>query len=393
MNMQAGHRDAHFRIPTSAVYVTAITIALIVLLELAARIVEYATFKTPTTATLEHMRIGRLPEADQLKAEHRFWGNYMRHDPYLVYSPIPGWSGRYTHFNSLGFRGAEVSARKPAQVLRVAVLGGSTAFGAFVKDERTFPAVLQDLLDAHLAEGSSQESGSRVEVVNAAVPGYVSTQEVIALQLKLLSLAPDLVIVFDGLNDVFVLGSPLRGTTRMEEWESQCTMPLSQRIRRSMMASSALLRAAQGVKSAVALRRQQPEPTWELPPGRFDDSVSVYLGNLKSMLAVLKSRNIAALTIIQPARLWSISELEMQAATHIPIERVRAMRAMHDVMKHAAADITGQPDMVSNMLDLDDIGAVPGSFIEDDDIHLTEAGSRAVAARIADFLVTHDNRF
>src|SRR5262249_54699100 len=167
------------------VYMAAITIALLVLLELAARIVEYATFKTPTTATLERMRIERVPEAEQLKAEHRFWGNYMRHDPYLVYSPIPGWTGRYTHFNSLGFRGAEVAEKKPAQLLRVAVLGGSTAFGAFVKDEQTFPAVLQDLLEAHLAEGPSLQSGSRVEVVNAAVPGYVSTQEVIALQLKL----------------------------------------------------------------------------------------------------------------------------------------------------------------------------------------------------------------
>ena len=388
MNIRTSHAATHFQLPKSVVYIAAITIGLIISLELLARAVEYFTLTAPTGATLEYVPERVLSEADQLKAEHRYWDRYMRHDPYLVFSPIPGWRGRYTHYNSLGFRGAEIPERKPPQVVRVAVLGGSTAFGAFVKDEQTFPAVLQDLFQEALANPSANASRRKVQMINAAVPGYVSTQELIALHLKLLPLTPDLVIIFDGLNDVFNLGGRLQGTWRMDEWESRCTLPMRKRIIPFMRRWSALLRLSGRVRAALAVGRNQPTPQWVLEPGAFEGSTSVYLENLRSMLSLLRSRNINGVTILQPARLWAMSERDMQGETHLPLERVRAMRSMRETLKQAIPGVIAQFGTGFSLMDLDDISQVPDFFVEGDDIHLTEAGNRAVARRIADFLLT-----
>jgi lysophospholipase L1-like esterase len=393
MEHRSGDTSPYFQLPKCVIYVMVISLGILGILEVLARMVEYVAPAVPSSSTLDYVPEGDLSEADQLKAEHRYWERYMHRDPYLVYSPIPKWHGRYTRYNALGFRGAELPERKPPHTLRLAVLGGATAFGAFVKDEQTFPAVLQELLQRTPARASVHASSSKVEVINAAVPGYVSTQELIALHLKVLPLTPDVVIIFDGLNDIFNFAAGRRNhATKMEEWENQCTMTTMERTKALLRRSSALLRLGGALRWQLfqwiqhARRQQDAEPQWEPPPGTIDGTTVVYLENLRSMLALLKARAITAVTIFQPARLWAMSEEEMQAATHYPLERVRAMRSLHKTMKQGVLDITAQFGPGFSVLDFDDIGKVPSFLIEGDDIHLTEAGHRAVARRIADFI-------
>ena len=109
------------------------------------------------------------------------------------------------------------------------------------------------------------------------------------------------------------------------------------------------------------------------------------------MLSLLKTRGIKGLMIFQPARMWSLSEGDMEATTKYPLERVRAMRSMRKTLKQGISDIIAQFGTGFSLLDLDDIGQTPGFFVKDDDIHLTEAGNRAVARRIADFIVAQNS--
>lgn len=125
-------------------------------------------------------------------------------DPLLRYRNTPSMVQRaqypsgeplvYTN-NSLGLRGRETTREKPPGIKRVIVVGGSTVYGALSDDADTVPANLERVLQARL--------GPSVEVINAGVPGYYALGETLFTRADLLSFSPDVVVVMDGLNDVF----------------------------------------------------------------------------------------------------------------------------------------------------------------------------------------------
>lgn len=115
---------------------------------------------------------------------------------YLCYTLQPGYSKGGTRHNSLGFRGPEIAIPKPAGRFRIVALGGSTTYTEFVEnDADSFPARLESALRRRMAS-------DRFEVVNAGCPGYNSWESLATLQYRALELEPDLVILYDGVNDV-----------------------------------------------------------------------------------------------------------------------------------------------------------------------------------------------
>lgn len=78
---------------------------------------------------------------------------------------------------------------------RIFMFGGSTMWGSGVRDNYTIPS----LLGAYLSK-----EGYYVEVINFGESGYVNSQEVLSLMKQLrLNNIPNLVIFYDGVNDVF----------------------------------------------------------------------------------------------------------------------------------------------------------------------------------------------
>jgi lysophospholipase L1-like esterase len=109
--------------------------------------------------------------------------------PLTVYSNLPDQRAPYYSTDERGFRrnGAE---RRPDPVARVIVVGGSAAFGTGLpSDADTFPARLEALLEG-------------TEVLNAAVIGHLSGQELSYVAAELVDLRPDLIIALDGWNDL-----------------------------------------------------------------------------------------------------------------------------------------------------------------------------------------------
>jgi lysophospholipase L1-like esterase len=101
----------------------------------------------------------------------------------------------YTH-NSLGFRGPEVSREKPADTLRVVLMGASTIYGLSVSDRDTAANLALEQLKQALP-------GQALEVINAGVPGWTSEDTLLNLESTILGLSPDYVIVMDGRNEIF----------------------------------------------------------------------------------------------------------------------------------------------------------------------------------------------
>jgi lysophospholipase L1-like esterase len=120
----------------------------------------------------------------------------LQWSPYLHWTTRPHLRTRFFTTNALGLRGPEVQVPKPKDRFRVVVLGGSVAWGlGSTADERTVAGWLQAELRARLP-------GRDLEVVNAGQPGFVSGQELLLFHRSLAALAPDLVLLLDGYNDV-----------------------------------------------------------------------------------------------------------------------------------------------------------------------------------------------
>jgi lysophospholipase L1-like esterase len=115
--------------------------------------------------------------------------------PFAGYSNLPHQNTPHFSINNLGLRGGDIRKDEKTQK-RIIVVGGSTAFGTGLQhDAETFAQHLEHLLNA--------------EVINAAVIGHASGQELVYLLTDLVDLQPDLVITLNGGNDYgYSLRSP-----------------------------------------------------------------------------------------------------------------------------------------------------------------------------------------
>jgi lysophospholipase L1-like esterase len=126
---------------------------------------------------------------EQLTTHSAVRGRFASH-PYLPYVLNPA----FADHNAQGFRGAPLAAQKPAGVRRVACIGASTTYGLEVPAEEANPSRLGALL--------AQTHGPW-EVINAGVPGWLSTETLIDLELRVLPLQPDVVVILEGRNELF----------------------------------------------------------------------------------------------------------------------------------------------------------------------------------------------
>ena len=120
--------------------------------------------------------------------------------PDLIYELRPNlrqvnYAGALVSTNSDGFRGNSPTPTKNPSSYRILGLGDSVMFGQGVPDGREYLA--------RLAQNLKRDDPSRDwQIINSAVPGYNSAQEVAFLQTRGLGLAPDLVLLGFVSNDV-----------------------------------------------------------------------------------------------------------------------------------------------------------------------------------------------
>jgi hypothetical protein len=131
---------------------------------------------------------------------------FVKMDPTVGWSLAPnvqGWTRNeggkiYLRINSDGLRDFEHVTEKPANTLRVAILGDSYAEAAQVRMEESFWSVLELRLAA-----CPSLAGKKVEVINFGVDGYGTDQELLTLREKVWKYAPDVVVLlFTPSNDV-----------------------------------------------------------------------------------------------------------------------------------------------------------------------------------------------
>ncbi len=121
-----------------------------------------------------------------------------------VYEPWVGFAfrdfaGKYVnvagHVRKSIPEGSDSLAKQP---FRIFFLGGSTTYGFHVTDAETIPSAFAR------AYRQKFPGGRPIQVVNLAMPGYYSYQELILLADRLFrDDRPDMVVMLDGLNDCY----------------------------------------------------------------------------------------------------------------------------------------------------------------------------------------------
>lgn len=130
-----------------------------------------------------------LPPDRQAKLGHLI---RIATNPKIVYELKPDlqaiYEGAVVEINSHGFRGRLSERSRDDDSVRLVGIGDSFMFGLGVAEGEYYLAVLEQLLRRECR-------GTRVEVVNTAVPGYNTVMEVETLRDKGIGLRPDLVII------------------------------------------------------------------------------------------------------------------------------------------------------------------------------------------------------
>jgi lysophospholipase L1-like esterase len=110
--------------------------------------------------------------------------------------------------NDLGLRGPPIGKDKPAGTTRIALLGGSSAFGYLVSDGQEAARLLEQQLN---------DAGRDAQVLGAGVPGYNLFQTTHRYREVIAPLSPDVVVLYLGWNDLTYLVSdePAAGRHRV----------------------------------------------------------------------------------------------------------------------------------------------------------------------------------
>lgn len=122
-------------------------------------------------------------------------GMYYAH-PYSAYALKPGYERQdFERINSLGFRGPDIAAIKPADTLRIVAVGGSTTFGVYLPWRYSYPYQLQEVLRERFGT-------ERIEVINAGLTGSTAAETYHRLPTQILPIEPDMVVVYHAFNDL-----------------------------------------------------------------------------------------------------------------------------------------------------------------------------------------------
>ena len=106
---------------------------------------------------------------------------------------IPNQDFKTININSDGFRGNELQVNPD---YRIFLIGGSTTFGVgSTSDSSTIPYFLQEKL-------IKQFPNLNIEVINAGIPQAYSFTELNLIEDKILSYSPNMLIIYDGWNDL-----------------------------------------------------------------------------------------------------------------------------------------------------------------------------------------------
>ncbi len=261
-----------------------------------------------------------------------------------------------------------------ANAFHVFTFGGSTMWGESAPDARTIPAYLQQLLASDL--------GRPLCVTNYGQRAWVSTQSLVKLVIELQrGHVPDVVVFYDGYNDVFAgyatgrVGVP-ENFLQLAEFKQQCRA-----------GKRALIRMAKKTQLGKFIQRlvaESPKATRTIDASRLSkDIVSTYQQVLQIAGALAHEYGFVYAFFWQPqlaAGTKPLSHDERAILDHHPW-LPQSVRELTDAV-YARIDTLAR--MREDLIDLSDAFADVPDRVYIDPAHITSTGNHIVAQAMLD---------
>lgn len=337
-------------------------------------------------------------------------------DGYFGHGACDAPDGSTAIFNSDGFRGPEFRDLPPKESgeIRIVIVGGSAAVSWNIGEKCTLDSNLSRLL-------GERWPGRHFRIVNLGSGAWKSMQELISFQLHGLATDPDIVIAFDGFNDIlhaysmpydqpYTSGMIAQAFERYRQWTYGGLGDFARSFRLPYLVRDFLASRASGMVDAGRGAGDLPDLAVDPTPGRlatkpvmpvdaekiaartdFDPwnrkTVQFYLRNVGSLARIASGRGIDTVLALQPT-VYLRSPLEgsdrrvfggFQASSNFTVlGYVRAREGL-------AALASEVPR--TRYIDLSEaFNGMPGAFFGDQ-VHFNEEGYRIVAERLFEVLV------
>jgi lysophospholipase L1-like esterase len=289
---------------------------------------------------------------------------------------LPDARTRTISVNSLGFRGPPLTQPKPAGVLRIAFVGGSTTFCAEVSDNTmTWPHLVSEAIQNAYPDRV-------VDYVNAAVPGYTVKSSLLNYHRRVVPLDPDITVIYHATND---LSWETRNLARQQgiygERENQRPSWLAEHSQLwHLVVKNLYIRAVQNDASKASERLDFV--TSELG-SHFRKQLTQLVMQAKQVSEV-----VALVTFSHQIRAEQTAEQQLKAAASAlyympfmePRSLIEAFQRYNQIIAEVASD-TG-----ALLISGDEI--IPGtSEYFNDTVHFKDAGSRIMARRVSQALL------
>jgi lysophospholipase L1-like esterase len=331
--------------------------------------------------------------------------------PYLGYALKPGFrtppdAPQQCSHNDLGLRGRETTWAKPPGVFRIVTTGGSSVYG---QSESRDEAVWSHRLEEILAE---TRPDLRIEVINGGCNGWTSFEMLINLEIRMLDFEPDLVVVYEAINDMRAAlytaarPEPARDNTH---WRSTWPVDRPSALEDALESSRAYLiwrrwmtsywkkRVDLGYYAMAAYDPDRVDLYCQWPDGRVPErGFENYRRNLESLIAVAERRGARVMLATQALMRWYMVPpmecAEVQVESFDRIQRIqREVAASRGaVLAETAREIEAEEARAWKAEEARILAeggeATPElrqRLLFKNDVHPTDAGSEAIARAVA----------
>jgi lysophospholipase L1-like esterase len=339
-------------------------IAIILFLIISDRVLKVYEKKWAQGEIKDSVTVNPVLTAEQNK-DYRMAGT-VRLLPYTVFGYKPNFTSKTVNINSLGLRGGEIGEKKN-DVYRIAIIGGSSVFGGEVpSDDLTFSKLLESKLNTN--------GQNNYEVINAGAPAYVSMQELILLEDKIIDLKPDMLIVFDGFND-FLTVIKRDPRPNYPWWFNEVEKVYYTSITKLFVEKK--LRKFRITKHILNMMEKKKEKDKEYTVNK--EQVAFYRRNLDLMCHLAKSYGIKVVLVFQPVALYKqpLNTKEEVLLAKLDQNYLKALKEMCDLGKEAMREVA-----IANAVPFIDGTQVFNNNTEDifiDEVHFNQRGHTIVA--------------